>query len=96
MKKAVVMVMIMMRLGQSNDGSVIWIRDVSRPPVKQQRPLIMLILYHTDIQWDLHIIRTFTFINRTTAGDSTGTGDSTGITVQSEAQIISSVGTSRR
>ena len=52
--KIVDIVMIMMRLRLSNDGSVIWIRDVSRPPVKQQRPLIMLILYHTDIQWDIH------------------------------------------
>ena len=58
--KAVVMLMIMTRHRLSNDGSVIWIRDVSRPPVKQQRPLIMLILYHTDIQWDLHISRTCT------------------------------------
>ena len=52
--KTVVMLMIMMTRRLSNDGSVIWIREVSRPPVKQQRPLIMLILYHTDIQWDKH------------------------------------------
>ena len=65
--KTVAMLMIMMSRRLSNDGSVIWIREVSRPPVKQQRPLIMLILpgsmVHTDIQWDLHISRTFTYIN---------------------------------